>query len=310
MSAQVFRGARAFHSDTAPVLSIGNFDGVHLGHRALLARLLERAEELDAPSCVFTFEPPPRRVLQPDRCPPRILSLADKLRLLGEFGVDQIIVERFDLEFSRQPAEWFADEILRGRVQPAAMVVGYDFRFGAGRRGDAALLQELWPGLPLEALDAVQLNAHTASSSRIREAVASGRLAEAAELLGRPHFIRGRVVRGDARGRTLGFPTANLEVESELLPSLGVYAVRTTLEGGEVVDGVANLGVRPTFEGRRFSVEVHLLDVSLDLYDQHLKVDFIERLRGEQRFSGVEALVAQIGRDVARAREVLGEATR
>ncbi|MCB9764737.1 MAG: bifunctional riboflavin kinase/FAD synthetase [Alphaproteobacteria bacterium] len=305
MNPQVFNGSARYPADARPVLSIGNFDGVHLGHRALLERLVARAEERGAPPCVYTFDPPPRRVLQPDRCPPRILPLAEKVRLLGEVGVAHVVVERFTLEFSERPASWFAEEILGRRLRPVAMVVGYDFRFGKGREGDARALTALMPWLPVETLDAVQLGAHIASSSRIREAVAEGRVARAAELLGRPHAVRGEVVHGDARGRTIGFPTANLETHDELLPPPGVYAVRAALLDGRAVDGVANLGVRPTFGGHRFSVEVHLFDFNEDLYGQPMTVGFIERLRGERRFPGVDALVAQIREDAARARTIL-----
>lgn len=305
MVVQRISGSASYPAEQSPVLTIGNFDGVHLGHCALLARLVERAKELDAPACVYTFDPPPRAVLQPERCPPRILSLEQKLERLGQAGVQQVVVERFSLEFAAHPPEWFAHEIIGRRLRPQAMVVGYDFRFGRGRSGDAEGLARLRPGLSIEAMKPVLIDGLIASSSAIRERVAQGQVAAAAALLGRPFRVTGHVVHGDGRGRTIGFPTANLDSSAQLLPAPGVYAVEATDSLGRALPGVANLGFRPTFEGRSFTVEVHLLDFMGDLYGQQLQVDFLQRLRPEQRFAGVDALVKQIGLDVARAREVL-----
>lgn len=288
-----------------PVLTIGTFDGVHRGHRVLLEQLLQRAKELGAPSMVYTFEPSPRQVLQPERCPPRVLPVSEKLRLLEQLGVDIVVVEAFDRDFGAQPAAWFADEVLAARLAPQEMVVGYDFRYGRGREGDAASLREHLPQLPVQSVQALVHEQRTVSSSAIREAVAEGRLDEAAELLGRPFHVVGTVVPGDQRGRQLGFPTANLEREGELLPPPGVYAVRCGPVGEELQPAVANLGVRPTFGTRRFAVEVHLLDAEVDLYGQRLQLEFVRRLRPEQRFSGAEELVARIRQDVAEARAIL-----
>ena len=308
---------------TAPrVVTIGNFDGVHLGHRHLISQLVARARALGAPSCVYTFEPPPRVVLtppprpeeDPDGTPPapsfrsRILPWPDKLRLLGEAGVDQVVVERFTRAFAQHPPEWFVTEVLGRRLGARAFVVGYDFRCGRARAGDASLLRALLPDVPVEQVGAHAEHADVVSSSRIRRLVAAGDVAEAAALLGRPHTVRGTVVAGDQRGRTIGFPTANLESDAELTPASGVYAVFASVDRGTWRPAVANLGTRPTFDGRRFLIEVHLLDVSLDLYGRELTVAFVDRLRPEQRFPDLDALAARIRVDVEAARARLAAA--
>jgi len=306
---QIFAGSAGYLSPSpGPVLSIGNFDGVHLGHRHLLARLVAQGQALGAPTCVYTFEPPPRVVLAPQQHQPRISSWPDKLKLLADFGIDHVIVERFTRAFAQHPAEWFARTILGERVRPRGLVVGYDFRFGRARAGDLPLLRATLPGMPIEQVSALHLEDRLVSSSRIRTMVREGQVEEAAALLGRPHLIRGTVVPGDQRGRTIGFPTANLETDTELLPADGVYAVRARVDGGPWLPGVANLGTRPTFDGRRYLVEVHLLDGSHELYGRELAVCFIARLREERRFPDVDALVAQIRADAEEARARL-EAT-
>ena len=288
------------------VLTIGNFDGVHRGHQALLERTVAEAGDRGVPACVYTFDPPPRAVLQPDKHPPRIMELEDRLRIFGEFGVDEVVVERFDAEFSQRPAEWFAQEVLKTRLAPVKLIVGHDFRFGRGRGGSNDTLAQVVPKLPFEQLEALEVDGIVVSSSRVREWVAEGKVARAAELLGRPHFVRGRVVRGDGRGRQIGFPTANLDLISRLVPGRGTYAVSVEL-GGKHLEAVANLGIRPTFAGHTFCTEVHLLDYEGNLYGEELRVHFVERIRDERRFEGIEALTAQIHKDVAQARQVLAQ---
>ncbi len=304
--AQVFHGSQSYRAHSArPVLTIGNFDGVHLGHQHLLARVVAAARSLDAPACVYTFDPAPRAVLEPERCPPRILSLSERVALLGHYGIDQVVVEPFDLDFAARPAAWFASEILAERLNPSALVVGHDFRFGRGRAGRTEDLAELLPGLQIEQVEQLLCGGVRPSSSRIREAVAEGRVAVAAGMLGRPYSLRGRVVPGDRRGQKLGFPTANIDTLAELLPATGVYAARVPI-GDRALPAVVNLGLRPTFAGRHFSVEAHLLDFEDDLYGLDLELHFIQFLRPERRFPGPEALVAQIREDIAAAREILG----
>jgi riboflavin kinase/FMN adenylyltransferase len=305
MLPQVHHGSESVPPELRFVLTIGNFDGVHRGHLRLLKRLVERAHELGHPSCVYTFEPAPHRVLQPDRAPPRILSIERKLELLGAAGVDHVVLEAFDLELGAQSPEWFADTVILERLNPVAMVVGYDFRYGNRRAGNVETLRAHVPQLPIEAVDALDQGGDIVSSSKIRESVAEGRVADAARMLGRPYRLTGTVVPGDQRGRGLGFPTANLDVDQELLPAFGVYAVTANVEGQPAAPAVANLGLRPTFGASRFAVEVHLLDQDVDLYGQRIQVNFIARIRPEQRFAGAAELVARIGQDVAQARELL-----
>ena len=306
---QVFRSSASYARTSAgPALTIGNFDGVHLGHMHLLNAVVERAREDGVPACVFTFSPPPRVVLQPERCPPRIMTLEQRIDRLGEVGIDQVVVEPFDLEYAERSADWFAHEVLARRLAPTALVVGHDFRFGRRREGRTEDLHRLLPDLPVQQVDVLRIDENRPSSSRIREAVAEGRVADAAIMLGRPYEMRGSVVHGDRRGRELGFPTANLNTTAELLPDNGVYAVQIEVTSGDergVWPGVANLGMRPTFEGRRYRVEAHLLGYSGDLYGADMSLRFIDFIRGERRFDGPAALTAQIERDVARAREIL-----
>ena len=302
----VFAGSQTYpEQPVRPVLTIGNFDGLHRGHRHLIRALTEAAHAVDAPAVVYTFDPPPRVVLAPDSRAPRIQTWADKVAIMGELGVDHIVVETFTREFAAHPPEWFLDVVVGQRIQPQAMVVGYDFRFGRGRSGDVDTLRAAFPEIPVSQVSPLQLDGKTVSSSRIRQLVTAGDVAEAGALLGCPHRIRGQVVPGDARGRTIGFPTANLRTSSELIPARGVYAVRARWEDGPWHPGVANLGTRPTFDGQGFLIEVHLMNFEGDLYGQTLEVDFVDRLRGELPFESAEQLVAQIESDVAVAQQVL-----
>jgi riboflavin kinase/FMN adenylyltransferase len=304
---RVFAGSAAYPSPSPrPVLTIGNFDGVHQGHRSLIDAVVLRAVEMEAPACVYTFDPPPRVVLAPDQHRPRIQPWTDRVQDLGQLGVDHVILERFTQAFAQHPPEWFVHEILSRRIQPRAMVVGYDFRFGRDRGGTVDFLRQRLGGIEIHQVSAHEIASEVVSSSRIRQAVESGRVAEAAELLGRLHIVRGVVRRGEGRGRGLGFPTANIHTVADLLPAPGVYAVRARVDGGPWRCGVANLGTRPTFGGQELSLEVHLLETDQDLYGRELEVGFVDRLRGEQRFDGPEELIAQIRNDVVQAEQLLG----
>ncbi len=295
--------------DEHPVLSVGNFDGVHAGHRVLLERLVARARELGRPAMVYTFEPTPQAVF--GRGPHRILPIEDKVTLLGKLGVDQVCLERFSPALAARSPEWFVQEVLGRRLRPAAMVVGHDFRFGADRGGDHRTVSELMPQLPIEVVLPLSRDGRIVSSTRIRACLRDGRVGDAAEMLGRPYAIRGTVVRGDRRGRQLGFPTANLLPDAELIPASGVYAVRGRVDGNGLLPGVANLGARPTVDGESFGIEVHLM-VSPghfgpdELYGRELEMHFVRRIRSEVRFPDLAALTAQIAQDVAKARAILG----
>jgi riboflavin kinase/FMN adenylyltransferase len=286
-----------------PVLTVGNFDGVHLGHRSLLREVVEAARSRGVPACVYTFDPPPRQVLAPSQAQARITPWTERVRLLGELGIEQVIIERFTRAFAQHPPEWFVDEILGRRIQPVEIIVGYDFRFGRARAGTLETVAERLPRVPIRAVSALEHDGVTVSSSVIRKRIATGEVWGAAELLGRCHRVSGVVVSGDRRGRTLGFPTANLDCANEFVPAAGVYAVWAQIDGGDRLAGVANIGVRPTFGADgpvRF--EVHLLDWTGSIYGSELEVSFVARIRGEMQFDGVDELTAQIRSDVHSAR--------
>lgn len=287
------------------VVAIGNFDGVHLGHRALLAELFAAAERLEAVPTVYTFNPAPTAVVAPQRHQPRLQTLEARLERLRALGVARVEVETFTAEFAAIPAETFVRRVLVERLGAKALVVGYDFRFGNMRAGDAAFIRRIAPELELLEVPAVHSGGEAVSSSRIRTLVARGQVEAAAVLLGQPWSLSGPVVHGHARGRTIGFPTANVAQQEELQPATGVYAVRVGLADGRTLDGVANIGTRPTLGGGARSNEVHLFHFEGDLYGQSLTVSLISRLRDEQRFASVPELVDQIRRDAEAARLIL-----
>jgi riboflavin kinase/FMN adenylyltransferase len=300
--ATVYHGSDAYPPSQRPVVTIGNFDGVHRGHRALIEATIAKARSLGVPSCVYTFDPAPCDVLRPGNDTPRIQTLEDRIALLGTLGVDHVVVEPFTLALSKVPPREFADSIIVERLGCTAMVLGWDFCCGAKRAGTTEDLKA-WLDIDVRQISPTTDETGVVSSSRIRQLVRSGDVAKAAELLCRPHAVVGRVIRGDGRGRKLGFATANLDVVTPLVPAHGVYSVRVGSE-----QGVAHIGPRPTFD-RDYSVEVHLFDVSPDLYDQTLRVHFVDRIRGNHGFESREALVDQIRQDIALARTQLGTAS-
>jgi len=302
---------------------IGNFDGVHRGHQALLTRCRETAGEIGGPSLALTFEPHPRQVFAPEAPPFRLTPFRSKARLLAQFGVEVLVPLRFTRALSAKPAEQFVRDVLVDGVGARHVVVGYDFVFGHKRGGDAALLGRLGRdfGFGVSVVEPVAHGDDVCSSTIIRVNLETGRTRRAAELLGHWWEVQGRVRQGDRRGRQLGFPTANLQLPSAALcPALGVYAVHVGVErdaggpgdgiAGNGVDwfsGVANLGTRPTFDGRGVVLEAHLFDFEGDLYGRHLRVAFAEFLRPERRFSGLEEIRTQIAADGAQAREILAQ---
>jgi riboflavin kinase / FMN adenylyltransferase len=289
------------------VLTLGNFDGVHLGHQAIIQRAVERAHALGVATVVLTFEPHPIAVLAPDRAPPIIQPLHDRLATLRALGVDAVVLQRFTRTFAALDPEAFVRDFLVRHVTLRHVVVGYNVNFGRDRAGSGETLRALGPrfGFGVDVVGPVVAGGEQVSSTRLRDVLGAGDMRGARTLLGRPYAFRGRVVVGDRRGRTLGFPTANLHLKPGLLlPPDGVYAVTAAIDGRRE-PGVLNIGVRPTFGGRRRTIEAHFLDVSPDLYGRWLVVELIERLRDEAVFAGPEALRAAITADVARARTVL-----
>ncbi|MEW5913910.1 MAG: bifunctional riboflavin kinase/FAD synthetase [Thermodesulfobacteriota bacterium] len=293
-----------------PVVTIGNFDGVHLGHQALFAKTIERAQTIGGTAVALTFEPHPMRVLRPAVNLPLITPLEQKLKLIAEHGLDVALCLRFDQNFARLSADDFVDKLLAARLHVAEVVVGYDFVFGHKGLGDLELLRGKGEslGFAVHEVGPVMVDGRPVSSTRVRQEVGSGNMEAARRLLGRHYRVCGRVVAGHGRGgRLLGFPTANLRVTDELVPGAGVYAVLVGLNHGRLIKGVTNIGSNPTFADGGLNVETHLLDFKGDLYGREITLHFVERLREEKRFEGPEALAAQIGRDVDRAHQVLGE---
>jgi len=286
------------------VATIGNFDGVHRGHQAILARLRERAVELGVPSCVVIFEPQPREYFAPDTAPARLARLRDKVALLAAEGVDRVLCLAFNQRLSKLSAAEFVDTILVDGLGVQHLEVGDDFRFGCDRVGDFEFLQQagLSQGFTVEAAQTVELDGLRVSSTQVREALARAEFAVAERLLGRPFRIRGRVLHGQKLARQLGTPTANIQLKRHRVPLTGVYLVSVELDG-QRWPGVANIGVRPTVAGDgRAHLEVHLLDFAGDLYGRRLTVEFHHKLRDEQRFASLEALKSAIDADIAAAR--------
>lgn len=289
------------------VVTIGVFDGVHAGHRTLLDEVASRARAQGLRSVVITFDRNPVEVVNPGHQPLALQTLDDKIAALVATGVNHVHVLTFDVEASQESAGAFVTRVLAGPIAARAVLIGANFRFGHRAEGDLALLQELGPshGFIAHDIELVNVDGLEVSSTAIRAAVAVGDVETASLGLGRPHRVRGPVVRGDGRGATIGVPTANVAVpEGIAIPAVGVYATRTIV-GDQTHDSVTNVGNRPTFGGDHLTVESHLLDADLDLYGRPVTVDFIARLRDEQKFDGIEALVAQIHRDVDDARQVL-----
>jgi riboflavin kinase/FMN adenylyltransferase len=312
---RVVQGSRTLEKPLErAVLTVGNFDGLHVGHQRIMETVTVQASALGGQAAVYTFEPHPRKVLQPDRAPQLLTTLEQKLELLEQAGVDVTVVEPFDESFAKLPPERFVREILHERIDPLEVYVGYDFRYGRDREGSMRTLTELGPhlGFSVTIVPEVKLEGRDVNSSRIRELLAGGEVGEAALLLGRPYTVRGRVTEGDRRGRTIGFPTLNVAAENEVLPRVGVYAghVRFLDEGqpeaGARFGAVTNVGRRPTFGASDdVVIEAHLLDFSADVYGRRVEVALEFALREERRFPGVEALRTQIAADAEEARRKL-----
>ena len=288
-------------------MTVGNFDGVHRGHQALVEAVVKAARAFQGTAVALTFDPHPSRVLSPDRAPASLMTLDQKAEVLSSLGIDRVVALPFTHETAASPPEDFARAVLRGALGAEAVVVGTNFRFGRRRAGNLERLRELGEeiGFRVDGVPPVVHEGAPISSTRIREALSRGAVFPAGELLGRAYFIDGVVGRGDGRGRTLGIPTANLEPVNEILPARGVYVGRVTVPERGTWGTVVNVGRRPTFGGTRTTVEAHLLDFDGDLYGGSLRLAFTERLRDERAFPGPEALIAQIREDVARARALL-----
>jgi riboflavin kinase/FMN adenylyltransferase len=300
------------HPFPGGVITIGNFDGVHIGHQALFYEVIERAHAIKGTSIAMTFEPHPLQVLKKNASPPVITVFEQKVELIERSGIDVLISIPFTLEFAAISAQSFVEDLLVRRIGMKAIVVGEDYAFGKNREGNIDLLNSLASRLGFEVIvtsliRTVQGTLERISSTAIRESVQAGEMQYACRMLGRYFQIRGTVVAGrDRGGKLLGFPTANLKLEDELIPKTGIYAV-TVETRGSLLQGVANIGYSPTFDDRQFTVEVHILDFKDFIYGQRIRVNFIKRIRDEIKFSSLSALKDQIAKDVETARRLLAE---
>lgn len=304
---------RGFHNLPASpqgcVATIGNFDGVHLGHQAVLSQLAMKGDMLRLPAVVITFEPQPFEYFVPEKAPARLTRFREKVEALRAYSIQQLCVLRFNQKLARMSAEDFIQTLLVDGLNVRYLVVGDDFRFGRHRQGDFAMLQQAGRkhGFQVVNMHTFSIEHDRVSSTRIRDALREGDLEMAEKLLGRPFRMSGRVAHGDKRGRQMGFPTANIHLHRCKIPLTGVFAVQLFGLDEEPVNGVANIGIRPTIGDDKALLEVHLFDFNREIYGEHVQVHFLDKIRDEQRFDGLEALMAQIEKDCAHAREFFAE---
>ncbi len=307
---------RRLKRDKAPIaLTIGNFDGIHLGHQAMLVRIKDIAQQFDMHACVMTFEPHPREFFSPDQAPVRLSSLREKMKYLIKTGIDCIHICHFNYDFAKISPEHFITRILNQELSVRWILVGDDFRFGARRAGDLSLLQSLSTAnnFTIEVMPSIMVDGQRVSSTAVRQALACGDLSQAEKLLGRPYSISGRVVDGDKLGKQLGYPTANIQLKHNCPPLSGIFAVRvygaTDSSSATSLPGVASLGVRPTtHQNGKPVLEVHLFDFNNEIYGRHLQVDFMHKLRNEVKFADINTLIRQIEKDIAQAKDFFATA--
>ncbi len=295
------------HEYKNPVVTLGNFDGVHIGHKKIFKGVTDRAKEIEGTSVVITFDPHPVRVVAPGKGLKILTPFEDKAELISKMGIDVILCIHFTLEFASLSPDDFINDIIVNKIKARHVLVGHNYRFGKGKGGTTELLRRrgIKHGFGFNVVRNVKRGGFSVSSSRIRESILNGDVRGAAFLLGCPYFIKGRVISGAGRGsKVLDTPTANIATENEIIPKIGVYAVRVVLDG-KVYDGVGNIGRNPTFGDNDFSYEVHLFDFNRDIGEKDIKIYFIERLRDEKVFSSADDLKAQIERDIGVAKEIL-----
>ena len=288
------------------IVTVGVFDGLHIGHQAVIHRLLAQAEKFKLASVVLTFDPPPLAFLAPEKCPPALTTLPKKIEILERLGVNAVVFARFDAYLQQMSPDTFVQQVLLQRLHARQVIIGYDWQFGKGRSGNAEALQQLGEQYRFDVtiVEPIQLHGAPVHSTRIREAIASSNLDIVSELLGRRYSIMGEIVQGEGRGRQIGFPTANIDARNQMLPPSGVYAIQAKLEG-HTFGGVTNMGTRPTFDGEKFQIETHLFDFEKMVYGKKIEIFFLEKIRDEQKFPTLETLIDQIKRDVATAKAIL-----
>ena len=291
---------------TGSIITLGNFDGLHLGHQELIRQIVLRAEETGSLSMVVTFRPHPLKILAPEKCPPLISIYEEKIRLIEELGIDVLVKIPFTLDFSSMEPRDFVKDVLVDLLGAKEIFVGYNYRFGKNRKGDIRMLRELGKELDflVREIEQVSLASEVISSTLIRRLLQKGEVEHAAKLLGREYALSGIVLKGDGRGRGLGFPTANIAPRHAIIPSNGVYAVKLFVRD-KYYDGIVNIGMRPTFAANSLAIEVHIFDFDEDLYGEEVTLYFIRKIRKEKKFQNAEALITQIKEDIGTAREIL-----
>lgn len=291
---------------TSSVITLGNFDGLHRGHQELIRLIIQRARETASHSMVVTFRPHPLKILAPEQCPPLISIYEEKIELLERLGIDVLVKIPFTLEFAAMEPRAFVKDVLCGLLGAREIFVGYNYRFGKGRKGNIRLLRELGEefGFVVREIEQVSLDGEVISSTLIRQLLKNGEVEHAAKLLGRDYALSGIVVKGDGRGRGLGFPTANIAPKHAIIPRNGVYAVRLFVRD-KYYNGIVNIGMRPTFEAHSPAIEVHIFDFDEDIYGEEITVYFVSRIREEKKFRNAEALTNQINADIEIAKHVL-----
>ena len=288
------------------IITVGVFDGLHIGHQAVIQQVLTQAKKFQLASLVLTFDPPPLAFLAPERCPPFLTTLPKKVEILEQFGVDAVVFARFDADLQQMSPDTFVQQVLLQRLHARQVIVGYDWQFGKGRSGNAEALKQLGNRYQFSVMivGPIELHDKPVHSTRVREAIAASRLDLVSELLGRRYSIIGEVIKGEGRGRQIGFPTANIDAANQMLPPNGVYAIQVKVEE-RIFDGVLNMGNRPTFDGEKFQIESHLFDFEEMVYGKEIEIFFIEKIRDERKFPNPEMLINQIKQDVVTAKAIL-----
>ena len=293
---------------TNSVVTLGNFDGLHLGHQELVRMVIRRAREISGQSMVVTFRPHPLKVLAPEKCPPLISIYEEKIRVFEKLGIDVLVKIPFSLHFAEMSPREFVKGVLCDTLGAKDIFVGFNYRFGKGREGTTQTLKQMGKefGFNVHEVEQISLNGEVISSTKIRQLLNAGEVEHAARLLGRPYAITGIVIKGDSRGKTLGFPTANIAPKHIIIPSNGVYTVRILVRDN-YYNGIANIGIRPTFNKEVQTLEVHIFDFNEDIYGEEATITFFHRIRDERRFPDSAVLVRQIQKDIAEARSLLSQ---
>jgi riboflavin kinase/FMN adenylyltransferase len=293
---------------TGSIITLGNFDGLHLGHQELIKKIIRRAKETGGLSMVVTFRPHPLKILAPEKCPPLISIYEEKIQLLEKLGIDVLVKIPFTLDFSAMEPRDFVKNILSDLLGVKEIYVGYNYRFGKGRKGNITMLRDLGQefGFEVREVEQVSLEGEVISSTRIRQLLKKGEVENASRLLGRAYTLCGIVVKGDGRGRGLGFPTANIAAKHSIIPSNGVYAAKLFVRDS-YYDGIVNIGMRPTFDANSLAIEVHIFNFDEDIYGEEITLYFIHKIREEKKFQNAEALINQIKADIKVAKGMLSE---